>query len=761
MSAEAGAASAFAAAAADMTTDRQGSDTELQGGMRMGGGFFFSGSSTRGSSSICPGSGSGDSSRASSYGRASSRCGRAAANYLNSRGIVAVETEYVHDFDSPELCRATYQTFFGLLCPGQHEALFDDSYEALLDVFDQSYSSENKFSEALFKAVGECIQDLAVTKAKQQFKFRSPVLCSDRLLLLAPKERLVIGGTEYAAGLTRETTLPSNDRRPILDDTNDDDDTAPRVHAAVVLRRDACSRRDDGWEVWNVLAVADCTVQGGGVRDLAPNRDGYVDHHRLFPLEARAHRALAPAIMDTVARALRGTAALGGPLPERIPFAVVSGKMEAGGGGCTKARKESNWVHGNVVVPEACGFPYAFNVDAYGNLVDSAHGNFSSVATYLHVMAHGLKLASEWIQHASEAKPPLRKLPAPHWMSGRCLHFGTDTPLTRDGTNEAQLVLAATPVSKYGVSGLRISQGELFKTTVNLHKLQSSVASPEAAFWCRDTYDGEETSVLIKVSSMSCFNLLVPPQSAYLYRIENDVFMLRQDFRDVLSRSLHGVYLPRGQHGLVQLLPNLVEQGYRVLRPKDWLFEDTWSSLWDAFAKLVTGTLLPLARYDILHADLRAGYDVTSNVLYNPSSGGSMRIIDLDSLCYFNSLLGMTITRDKRNFKPDELPAKMRESALGFVLAQVMCVSEAWHGGLRDADVNAPGIIAKAAHSIADVNGGAPATVDEALIANVLAHYRQKMAEKYGSRRRGPDDAAASPWKKDDRPPLGTGEIRV
>jgi hypothetical protein len=735
MSAEAGAsASAFAAAAADVTTDRQGSDTELRGGMRMGGDFFFSGSSTRGSSSICPGSGSGDSSRASSYGQASSHCGRAAANYLNSRGIVAVETEYVHDFDSPELCRATYQAFFGVLCPGQHEALFNDAYGALVDVFDQSYPSDIKFSEALFQAVGKCIQDLAVTTAKQQFKFRSPVLCSDRLLVLQPKERLVIGDTEYAAGLARETTLPM-DRNTILVGN----DSTPRVHAAVVLRRDARnSRRDDGWEVWNVLAVADCAVQGRGVRDLAPNRDGNVDHHRLFPLDARAHRALAPAVMNTVARALRGTAALGGPLPERIPFAVVSGKTNNTSGGL---RKESNWVHGNVVVPEACGFRYAFNVDAYGNLVDSAHGSFSSVAAYLHVITHGLTLASEWIKQASEAMPPLRKLPAPHWMSGLSIHFGTDKPLTKDGTNEAQLVLVATPVSKYGVSGLRISQGELFMTTVNLHKLRSSVSGPEAVFWCRDTYDDEETSVLVKVFSRSCFNLLVPPESAYLYGREERHWKTDVDIRRVLSKSLYGFYVTLGKYGLVQLLPNLVEQGYGVLCPKDWLFEDTWSALWDAFAQLVTGTLLPLARYDILHTDLRAGYDVTSNVLYNPVEA-SMRMIDLDSLCDFRSLCGMISTRDKRNFNPRYLPASMRDSALGFLLGQVMCASAAWLGGIRDADVSATDIIAEAAKSIDDVKGAA--TVDDALIAKVLAHYRREIAEKYGSRRRRPPDVAAA-----------------
>jgi hypothetical protein len=705
------------------------------------------------------GGGSSDDGRESSYGQASSRCGRAAANYLNSRGIVAVETEYVHDFDSPELCRATYQAFFGLLCPGQHEALFNDSYEALLDVFDQSYVSDIKFSEALLKAFGESIQDLAVAKAKHQFKFRSPVLCSDNVLVLAPKERLVIGDTEYAAGLTRETTLPM-DRNTILVD----DDSAPRVHAAVVLQRDAAADRNGSmasWNVWVALAVVDLKIQGKGVRGLATNsHTGCV--LPLDPLTARWHGPLAQVIVDTAAHALRGTAALG-QLPENIPFAVVSCQKT---GGSNAEKDESNWVHGNVVVPEVCGFPYAFNVDAYGNLVEGTKlENHSSLAAYLHVMAHGLKLASDWLDAASKAQSPLRKTPAPHRICGRTLHFGTDTPLTRDGTNEALLVLVATPVSKYGKNGLRIAQGELFMAAVNLHKLQASVSGPHTVFWCCDTYDDKETSVLIKVSSMSCFNLMVPSERAYLYGLEDRHWEADAEIRQVLSWSLYGLYVTPGKHGIVQLLPNLAQQRFEILRPERWLFDDTWSALWDAFAGFVTETLLPLAKYGIVHADLRFGYDVTSNVLYNPAAapgGGSiMRMIDLDSLCKLEDLraLPSVVTTgddddddhhrraDGRTISPRSLPIKLKASALGFVLGQVIGAAEAWLEEIRDADVTANATIARVVagpSSIAVTIAGA-AAVDEPLIGTVLEHYRDEMERTYGARRRRRPEGRTGP----------------
>jgi hypothetical protein len=82
----------------------------------------------------------------------------------------------------------------------------------------------------------------------------------------------------------------------------------------------------------------------------------------------------------------------------------------------------------------------------------------------------------------------------------------------------------------------------------------------------------------------------------------------------------------------------------------------------------------------------------------------------------------------------------MRNSALGFVLGQVICISESWHKGIRDDEVNANDIITEAVESIADVKGAAD--VDDALIATVLSHYRREIQQKYGSRRAGRDVAA-------------------
>lgn len=714
-----------------------GNDRRLQlGGGSDARGISDSGSSTRGSS---PDNGSGyvaSSASRTASDSAASHHSPTAIN-LNSRGIIAMETKCVHDFDGPEACRKTSQAFFDLLCPGVREVkVYNEAYEALLDVFDSPYSSETVFNEELFKAVGKCIRGLST---RRQFKFSPRVLCTENLIVLVLKNKTVIGDgesnrMEYAVGIVREKAPPM-DRRCILSRR------AKFDHAVVMLRRAAYSSRD--WGLWNALAVVDFKIQGKGVRNLAKNADGSVRRKLLDPLNAKLHGPLVQVVMYTAAHVLRGTAAMG-QLPERIPFAVVSCKTKEGGG--SRGDEESNWVHGNLVVPEVCGFPYSFNVDAYGKLVDPERGNYSSLAAYLHVMTHGLKIAGDWLSTASSANPPLLKTPAPHWMSGRSLHFGSGTPLTEGGESKAPPALVATPVSKYGKNGFRIAQGELFKVTVNLLNLRLSLSPRHGVFWCQDTYDNKdnkETTVLIKVSSLSCFPLLVPTGKAYLYSTEEDAWKLREDFRDVLSGSLYGFYLTPGMHGLVQLMPNLAKQGYEALRPERWLFADSWSVLWGSFEGFVTGTLIPLTRYRVVHVDLRAGCDVTSNILYNPVAG-TMRMIDLDSLCTFGSLGGMVaVSQGDRIICPVDLPRQMRNSALGFVLGQVICIAESWHKGIRDDEVNANDIITEAVESIAAVKGAAD--VDDALIATVLSHYRREIQQKYGSRRAGRDVAAVAP----------------
>jgi hypothetical protein len=209
-------------------------------------------------------------------------------------------------------------------------------------------------------------------------------------------------------------------------------------------------------------------------------------------------------------------------------------------------------------------------------------------------------------------------------------------------------------------------------------------------FWCRDaahpSSDEEEPqTVLFKVSSDSCFNLLIPSGAAYLRHLEEAQWMQHANgaVRGALSRSLWGGSITPDGNGLVQLLPNVQQGNYSGLSPREVLCEDDASgrgALWRAFARLVREVLIPLARWaGVVHADVRAGFDVTSNLLHNPADE-SMRLIDLDSLCQFSRLERLSDATDVKYILAQELPAPLK-SAMGFVLGQVLCAAEVWLGG--------------------------------------------------------------------------------
>jgi hypothetical protein len=314
-------------------------------------------------------------------------------------------------------------------------------------------------------------------------------------------------------------------------------------------------------------------------------------------------------------------------------------------------------------------------------------------------------------------------------MCGKRIDFGFD-PDRNEGYEIAPWVLAATPVAKYALRrSLRISQGELFEATVNVGELREK-KSLQRVFWCCDAYPKQPEGVLIKVSSASCFHQLIPSVAAYLYGLQHDLWELRRAVREVLSQSLYGVYKSPGG-GLVQLLPDLGSQKYTTLRPVQWLTPTGWSDLWGAFAAFVKGVLLPLAKYDIVHADIRAGHDVTSNVLYNPERR-SMRLIDLDSLCTFENLaLHLPPVVDDRNINPKIFPSVMKTS-LGYVLVQVGCIAEAWLEEISDHAVNTGTFITALAAWYRGVYGDAT-VVNEAPVDQILAHYKEKIKQRFAS----------------------------
>jgi hypothetical protein len=669
--------------------------------------------------------------------------------------------------------------------------IFTKAYHDLLEAFDLGYASDDDFNRALFERVGRGLQALSRAESESGAPLPFRVRISEFAIVLEPMRSAegVKGGSsrgttaaasasssrkaperappacavgvdvqksprmrnhhrageaarEYAMGLTREVKRPPADEK---------EDPSCRIkrrketkldHAAVLFERPAGSSSSEEWKVGKALAAVQLTLRNTGGWGRTPSASGKNVRPVGTPSPRKPpslHGPLAQVIMSTVDHVVRDVAALG-ELPDRIPFAAVACKKKVGESEDRHKEERGCWAHGHVVCPQVAGFPYAFEVDAFGTVVheeeDEAEDKkkgaghrshaASSLAAYADVLRHALQEAAKWLAQWADSPVP-SSLPAPHPMCGKRIDFGFD-PDRNEGHEIAKWVLAATPVAKYATRrSLRISQGELFEATVNVGELREK-KNLQRVFWCCDAYPNQPEGVLIKVSSASCFHQLIPSVAAYLYGLEHDVWELRRPVREVLSQSLYGVYKSPGG-GLVQLLPDLESQNYTTLRPVQWLTPTGWSDLWVAFTAFVKGVLLPLAKYDIVHADIRAGHDVTSNVQYNPERR-SMRLIDLDSLCSFEKLaLHLPQVVDDRNINPKTFPSVMKTS-LGHVLVQVGCIAEAWLERIPDRSVNTGELITELEAWYRGVYGDAT-VVNEAPVNEILVHYKKKIERKF------------------------------
>jgi hypothetical protein len=582
---------------------------------------------------------------------------------------------------------------------GSDDLIYTDFLRAALN---EPHDTKDAFSSALFDAMAKCIQGVAASSPKSPW---ASVQVFGTDLVLKHKGVGSVGGFEYATGLARKASIRVEKGCSIYERSDGDDDEdadkedgisttrLPNSHLWVMYRRPhapAGGPPTHDWAVWKVLAVVDLK-RGINVGALTRDRKtGNVDPHSLFLHDA--NYPIAPAIMYTLAYAVPGNAALGGgrpsraPYPSSIPFAVVSCTTDA------RQRLRTGWIHGNLVTPQECGHRFDFNIDAYGPLYHRTFGKRwtdTNVSAYLHVMRHGLEVARRWLECLASVPPSggpsSNLLPVPNPMCGRELRFG------RHYRKDVQhlfiisnAVLVATPALAGIVPGFRMTKGELFRSTVNLNELRSNFGADHKVYWCLDAYPDAATPVLFKVSSRSCFNILVPNHSRHLLDCMSHgrYWDLMGEVRAGLSQSLYGMYRTSDSVGLVQLLPDWHVLGYAPIPDVSSLDAPGRSKVWRALAALVRDVLIPLARQDVLHYDLRVVGSPTRssapNLLYHPEHV-SMRLVDLDSLCHFESLGHVPRAYDPTFLSKRYLPDPLR-SATGFVLGQVICAAEAWLG---------------------------------------------------------------------------------
>jgi hypothetical protein len=278
------------------------------------------------------------------------------------------------------------------------------------------------------------------------------------------------------------------------------------------------------------------------------------------------------------------------------------------------------------------------------------------------------------------APPPDDTLPWPSPVSGLRLYFGSGSLLEL-----ADEKLVATPVRMREV-GLQCSQGELYTGRVSLARVREVSQSKLGVRWCQtasnkitkshvevrggeakipakekpemaggiELAEAAEQHVLVKVTSKSCHAMLVQEDNAFLWNLSMFDPDLVSNALDLISGSLHAIYLWRiglAKYGLVQLMPDLRSEGhrYRSLRPRELIENGHLEGMCQAFVRLIEETLVPLALQNVVHTDIRSSYGHTFNLLFCETHR-TMRLIDLDSLMHVEHVA--KLPKDSRIVSP-------------------------------------------------------------------------------------------------------------
>jgi hypothetical protein len=239
-----------------------------------------------------------------------------------------------------------------------------------------------------------------------------------------------------------------------------------------------------------------------------------------------------------------------------------------------------------------------------------------------------------------------------------------------------------------------------------------------------------ETGIIVKVSSRAVHPQLLPPTSFDRAMSELRESGLLKPISDVLL-----AYYVRGGC-LTTVMVDLRKQDYRPLFPKK--IEGRLVDLWTGFENLVHKVLLPFAMQDIIHFDIRPGYDETSNILVKESKKRSlfthhfaaqyeMRVIDLDGLVRFEDL--RPSVPDLRYIPVEDHDDSIRgiDDAFSFLWWQLFLVGYTWALKIESNDLNVH-------HIIDEVRDGRRISCGEGEIRELLQQISKFFSKHVDSR---------------------------
>jgi len=339
--------------------------------------------------------------------------------------------------------------------------------------------------------------------------------------------------------------------------------------------------------------------------------------------------------------------------PTDIPIMVLAGKRSNQNG----TDKNLSYVRGDLHVPESFGDSFMYSLSSFGGF----HDYKPAVAAYINTLRVGVETA----------KSALKKRLEEH--SAMLCSYSHKLM----GCSIKDCKLVASPVLDIKCGGLfssvRINRGELFTAVLSGEFFLRNELS---AIWIStNVQSSEQYEVVIKVSSAAVHRTLV------------EQCMTGQALMSLNSKYLGdvllGVWSPDCT-SLVMVMKNLLKEGYTALNPS---VSPDLPALWAGWKQLVNNVLLPLAKKNVVHCDIRPGWDCTANIMSKVVDGEyHLRLIDYDSLATITAARKLT-REDPRLFHVKDDDARKKMTGLEFLWWQCVLVAHTWYKRKNDSEM--------------------------------------------------------------------------
>jgi hypothetical protein len=531
---------------------------------------------------------------------------------------------------------------------GKNLLPLDEVTARLMPVMEKGdYVNEDEFDKLLFKALLTCFNTYVVAEEEEKYFTLHVGADTDK----------------YAVGIARRVDCTRGVVAEHADSTSSElTTTAPSremYHGSCVFEK-----MGNGWTVTDIFAVVELKTSATSCKEFK------VVNNMVAAVDLNSnHGALGQAILYGMGCVLMYHARNGvlrnddtgtttaetgqrkrrrRRQQKRLPLAILAGTL-----GTVGKTKRLRWVYGSLVIPLACGNQFKYMVHSFGKFCHDEEEEDQSIidalSVYMDTILFGLVAAIRVYRDRVDQKPY-----QPDPISGRKLMVG-------DQTLNWPVYASPIPMPKSETldpNGLLIvSQGELFCGELNVHELLA-ISNLKRAYFVELGENDERMPVLVKVSSRAVNSILIwPSETFFAIKVAKDV--LRNPLLAVVEMGV----------GLVTIMADLSKQKYKILQPKD---HERLLILWDGFKELAIDALLRLAEYDVIHADIRPGFDLTTNILVKlDRDKARMELVDYESLVFLND---WTVPQTHRGYiqKGDGWDATT------FVWWQCITVAYAW-----------------------------------------------------------------------------------